>query len=41
MRNNTELIKLRAQHVPQGVFNTHPMFVKEAKGAVIVDVDGR
>jgi len=41
MRNNTELIKLRDQYVPRGVFNTHPIFVREAKGAVIVDVDGR
>jgi len=41
MRNNAELIKLRGQHIPRGVFNTHPIFVREAKGAVITDVDGR
>ena len=41
MSRNEEFMKLREQHVPQGVFNTHPIFAKEAKGAAIVDVDGR
>jgi len=36
-----ELQKLRAQHVPQGPFNTTPAFVREARGAVMIDVEGR
>jgi len=41
MSKNNELLQIREKHVPQGVFNTHPIFVKDAKGAVITDVDGR
>ncbi len=36
----TELLKMRAQHVPQGPFNTAPIFIQEAKGAVMIDVEG-
>ena len=39
--NNAELQKLREQHVPQGPVNLTPIFVKEAKGAVITDVEGK
>ena len=34
------LLEKRNQHVPPGPFNTTPAFVKEARGAVMVDVDG-
>lgn len=36
-----ELFQLRSKHVPQGPFNVTPAFIKEARGAVIIDVDGR
>lgn len=35
------LIERRGKHVPQGPFNTTPVFVKQAKGAQITDVDGK
>ena len=38
---NHELLEKRNQHVPQGPFNTTSAFIKEAHGAVMVDVDGR
>lgn len=38
---NDELLEKRNQHVPQGPFNTTTAFVKEARGAIMVDVDGR
>lgn len=38
---NQELLEKRNQHVPQGPFNTTTAFVKEARGAIMVDVDGR
>lgn len=38
---NHELLDKRIQHVPQGPFNTTTAFIKEAHGAVMVDVDGR
>ena len=38
---NHELLEKRNQHVPQGPFNTTNAFIKEAHGAVMVDVDGR
>ena len=40
MRNPEELQQLREKHVPRGVFNILPIFVKEAQGAVVRDVDG-
>jgi hypothetical protein len=27
------LLRLRAQHVPQGVATTHPLFIAQAQGA--------
>lgn len=36
-----ELTLMRKTHVPQAPFNTHPAFVKEAKGALMIDVEGR
>jgi 4-aminobutyrate aminotransferase/(S)-3-amino-2-methylpropionate transaminase len=41
MNNNEALMRERDTHVPQGVFNTHPIFVAKAKGARIIDVDGK
>ncbi len=38
---NHELLEKRSKHVPQGPFNTTTAFIKEAHGAVMVDVDGR
>ncbi len=35
-----ELLELRKKYVPKGVSNASPIFVREAKGAVITDVDG-
>jgi len=35
-----ELFKLRSKYIPQGVSNVHPIFVEEAKGPFIRDVDG-
>ncbi len=40
-RRNEELLKLRNKHVPQGPFNITTAFIKEARGAVMIDVDGR
>jgi len=41
MKRSEELSKLRKEHVPKGVFNTHPIFVQRAQGALIQDVDGK
>jgi 4-aminobutyrate aminotransferase / (S)-3-amino-2-methylpropionate transaminase / 5-aminovalerate transaminase len=41
MKTNQSLLKLRNEHVPQGPFNTHPIFAEKAKGAVITDVEGK
>ncbi len=38
---NHELLEKRNQHVPQGPFNITSAFIKEARGAVMIDVDGR
>jgi len=38
---NQELLEKRKQHVPQGPSNITQAFIKEARGAVMVDVDGR
>jgi 4-aminobutyrate aminotransferase / (S)-3-amino-2-methylpropionate transaminase / 5-aminovalerate transaminase len=38
---NQELLEKRNLNVPQGPFNTTPAFIKEATGALMVDVDGR
>jgi len=40
MRKSEELQQKRDRHVPRGVFNILPLFIKEAKGAVIKDVEG-
>ena len=41
MKRSEELSKLRKEHVPKGVFNTHPIFVQRAQGGLIQDVDGK
>ena len=35
------LLKERNKHIPQGPFNTHPIFIEKAKGAIITDVEGK
>ncbi len=38
----TKTLLTRREHVvPQGLVNLHPVFVKEARGAQIVDVEGK
>lgn len=41
MEKTEALTRLRERHVPKGVFNILPLFVKEAEGAVIKDVEGK
>jgi 4-aminobutyrate aminotransferase/(S)-3-amino-2-methylpropionate transaminase len=38
---NEELLQLRNKHVPQGPFNTTPVFIRDAHGAMMTDVDGK
>jgi 4-aminobutyrate aminotransferase/(S)-3-amino-2-methylpropionate transaminase len=37
---SAELLKLRNQYVPRGVFQIGPIFIEKGKGAVVEDVDG-
>ena len=41
MKTNESLLAERNKHIPQGPFNTHPIFAAKAKGALIIDVEGR
>ena len=41
MKTNESLLAERNKHIPQGPFNTHPIFAAKAKGAVITDVEGK
>jgi len=41
MKTNESLLIERTQHVPEGPFNVHPIFVQKAKGAIITDVEGK
>jgi 4-aminobutyrate aminotransferase/(S)-3-amino-2-methylpropionate transaminase len=41
MTTNESLFKERNRHIPQGPFNVHPIFVEKAKGAIIIDVEGK
>ncbi len=41
IKSNEVLLAERIKHIPQGPFNTHPIFAKKAKGAIITDVEGR
>lgn len=38
---NEQLMELRNKHVPQGVSLLNPAFVTQARGAVMIDADGR
>ena len=41
MKTNESLIAERNKHIPQGPFNTHPIFAAKAKGAMITDIEGK
>jgi 4-aminobutyrate aminotransferase/(S)-3-amino-2-methylpropionate transaminase len=41
IKTNEVLLAERIKHIPQGPFNTHPIFAKKAKGAIITDVEGK
>jgi 4-aminobutyrate aminotransferase/(S)-3-amino-2-methylpropionate transaminase len=41
MKKNESLLNERDKYVPKGPFNVHPIFVKNAKGAIIEDVEGK
>ena len=41
MKTNDSLLAERLKHVPQGPFNTHPIFAQKAKEALITDVEGK
>ena len=41
MKTNSSLLAERNQHIPQGPFNVHPIFVQKAKGALITDEEGK
>jgi 4-aminobutyrate aminotransferase/(S)-3-amino-2-methylpropionate transaminase len=41
MKTNESLIEERNKHIPQGPFNTHPIFAAKAKGAMITDIEGK
>jgi 4-aminobutyrate aminotransferase/(S)-3-amino-2-methylpropionate transaminase len=40
-KTNEALLAERNKHIPQGPFNTHPIFAARAKGAMITDVEGK
>ena len=41
MKTNESLVAERNKHIPQGPFNTHPIFAAKAKGAMITDIEGK
>jgi len=41
MKTNESLLAERNQHIPQGLFNVHPIFAEKARGAIITDVEGK
>jgi 4-aminobutyrate aminotransferase / (S)-3-amino-2-methylpropionate transaminase / 5-aminovalerate transaminase len=41
MKTNESLLTERNKHIPQGPFNTHPIFAAKAKGAMITDIEGK
>jgi len=41
MKTNKSLLAERNQHIPRGVFNTHPIFAEKARGSIIIDVEGK
>ncbi len=40
-KKNEQLLKQRAESIPQGPFNMNPVFIAKAQGALMTDVDGR
>ncbi|MCL5774222.1 MAG: 4-aminobutyrate--2-oxoglutarate transaminase [Firmicutes bacterium] len=38
--NSLKIARERDQYVPRGIFNVSPVFINEAKGAMLTDVDG-
>ena len=40
-RTTEELLAAREKNVPQGPFNIHPIFAKEAHGEIITSIDGK
>ena len=41
MKTNESLLIERNKHIPQGLFNVHPIFVERAKGAVSLMLKGK
>lgn len=41
MKTNQELFEERQKYIPRGPFNVTPLFVSEAKGATLKDVEGK
>lgn len=41
MKTNESLLAERNRHIPQGPFNVHPIFAEKAKGALIIDIEGK
>jgi 4-aminobutyrate aminotransferase/(S)-3-amino-2-methylpropionate transaminase len=41
MATNASLMERRNKNVPQGPFNITPAFIKETRGAVMIDVEGK
>ncbi len=39
--SNSQLLEMRKKHIPQGPGNITQAFIREARGAVMVDVEGR
>ncbi|UCD58320.1 MAG: aminotransferase class III-fold pyridoxal phosphate-dependent enzyme [Candidatus Hydrogenedentota bacterium] len=40
-KTTDELLAAKEKNTPQGVFNIHPIFAKEAWGETITSVDGK
>ncbi len=38
---NQALLEVRGRNVPQGPFNTFPIFIERAQGAIMIDINGR
>lgn len=41
VNSNEQLFEQRSRQVPKGPYNVTPLFIKEAKGALIIDVEGK
>lgn len=40
-RSTEELLAAKEKNVPRGVFNIHPIFAKEGKGAILTSIEGK